>query len=223
MNKTLTARSLEEEVYDAILNEIVSGQLEPGDPLVEAQLSERFGISKTPIREALIRLKRDGLVESALHHKNRVTTPTEDDVRQACEVRDWIESRVTAHCAENPDPKLVARLEESVKKAEKALDAGNEQAYLKAIRDFSDVLMEASGNRYAIRVLDTMNNVLTFIANISRGEPGRRKRSIDEHKAILEAVRSGDPVAAAEATGRHLHSIEKDSLHRLASLQGAKG
>jgi len=215
--KTLTSRSLEEEVYDSILEAIVKGELEPGSPLVEARLSEEFGVSKTPIREALIRLKRDGLVESAPHHRNRVTTPREDDVRQACEVRDWIESQVAARCAEAGDEAVIERLRGSISTAEKALDKRDEDAYLQAIRQFSDILVEAHGNRYASRVLDTMNNVLSFIASLSRGTAGRRERSIDEHKAIFDAISSQNPRAAAEATSRHLRSIEKDSLQKLAA------
>lgn len=215
--KALISRSLEEEVYDEILNSIISGEFQPGDSLVEARLSEQFGISKTPIREALIRLKRDGLVESAPHHKNRVTTPTEADVRQACEVREWIECRVAARCAEGSDEALLAKLRESIETAETALRASDEPAYLQAIREFSELLVEAHGNRYASRVLNTMNNVLTFIANISRGTAGRRKRSIDEHRAIYEAIAAGDSKGAAEATARHLHSIEADSLQKLGA------
>lgn len=215
--KTLTSRSLEEEVYDKILNSIITGEFQPGDSLVEARLSEQFGISKTPIREALIRLKRDGLVESAPHHKNRVTTPTEADVRQACEVREWIECQVAARCAEDPDPALLEKLKTSIDTAEAALKASDEAAYLRAIRQFSALLVNAHGNHYASRVLNTMNNVLALIANISRGTAGRRKRSIEEHEAIFEAISSKDSKAAAEATARHLHSIEKDSLQRLSA------
>jgi DNA-binding GntR family transcriptional regulator len=86
-------QSLEASVYEAVREGIISGDLRPGDPLVEAQLSADLGISKTPVREALIRLARDGLVVQELHRRSRVATPTVEDVRQACEVRRWPATR----------------------------------------------------------------------------------------------------------------------------------
>ena len=80
-------QTLEESVYETVRNGIISGELRPGDPLVEAQLSADMGISKTPVREALIRLTRDGLVVQELHRRSRVATPTAEDVRAACELR----------------------------------------------------------------------------------------------------------------------------------------
>jgi DNA-binding GntR family transcriptional regulator len=211
----LTQRSLEERVYDALRDAIVAGEFRPGDPLVEAQLSQRFGISKTPVREALIRLKRDGLVRAELHRINRVTTPTAQDIRQACEARAWIEAAVTARCAEDPSEELLQALEHSIEQASAALDKDDWRSYGDAVRGFSDALVIASENRYAQDFLDRLRNVLTLIAHVSREVPGRRKRSLDEHRAIYRAIKRRDPVAAADATRIHLASIQRDSLNAL--------
>jgi DNA-binding GntR family transcriptional regulator len=217
----LTARSLEQDVYDAIRQSILDGDLQPGDPLVEAQLSEQFGISKTPVREALIRLKRDGLVESAPHRINRVATPTREDIVHACEVREWIESQLAALVARDPSDKVLQGLKESIEAAEQALAELDDHAYVAAIRRFSDVLVESSGNRYAIEALERLRNTLSLIANVSRRAPTRRKRSIEQHRRIYRAIRRHDPEAAAAATREHLRSIEADSLEALTQhLQG---
>jgi DNA-binding GntR family transcriptional regulator len=222
-SQKLTARSLEERVYDELRDAIVAGEFRPGDPLVEAQLSQRFGISKTPVREALIRLKRDGLVDSPLHRVNRVATPTPTDIRQACEVRTWIESALAARCAQDPSRRLLSELERSIEEASQALEAGDAGAYGRAVRRFSDVIVAAAENRYATEALDRLRNVLILIAHIARETPGRRERSIDEHRLIYDAIQRRDPAAAAEATRRHLSSIEVDSLHALQELAEGTG
>jgi DNA-binding GntR family transcriptional regulator len=219
----LMPRSLEERVYDLLRDAIVAGEIRPGDPLVEAQLSARFGISKTPVREALIRLKRDGLVDSTLHRMNRVTTPTAAGIRQACEVRSWIETALAARCAEAPSADLLRQLKASIDEASAALAAEDTAAYGEAIRRFSDIVIAAGENVYAEEILDRLRTALTLIAHMSRETPGRRQRSIDEHRAIFRAIKRRDPAAAAEATRVHLKSIEADSMQALERLEAAQG
>jgi DNA-binding GntR family transcriptional regulator len=211
-------QSLEESVYEAVREGIISGELRPGDPLVEAQLSADLGISKTPVREALIRLARDGLVVQELHRRSRVATPTVEDVRQACEVRRWVEAEIAARAACDAPNSLSKQLAESIRDSERALRRKDTRAWAEAVEQFTDTLVDYSGNRYAAELLDRMRNILSLIANVSQVTPGRRTRSIDEHRAILAAIRGHDPVAAADATRTHLDSIETDSLRALGQV-----
>jgi DNA-binding GntR family transcriptional regulator len=208
-------QSLEASVYEAVREGIISGDLRPGDPLVEAQLSADLGISKTPVREALIRLARDGLVVQELHRRSRVATPTVEDVRQACEVRRWVEGEIAAQAARDAPPELIEQLEASIRDSERSLRRRDTRRWAEAVESFTDTLVAYSGNRYAADLLERMRNILSLIANVSQVAPGRRVRSIEEHRAILEAIRQGDPAAADEATREHLSSIESDSLRAL--------
>jgi GntR family transcriptional regulator, rspAB operon transcriptional repressor len=207
-----------QSVYEAIRTEIVSGTLKPGDPLVEAVLSEHFGTSKTPVREALIRLRRDGLVESAPHRMTRVVTPTESDIRQVCQLREWIETQIWAEYAQEPAPDVLASLAESIEAAESALDDPDVAHFGDSIRDFTDVMLEATRNRYAAQALQRLRNILDLIGNISRETPGRLKRSVEEHRAILEALEGRDPQRTAEAVSAHLRSIARDSIEAVRHL-----
>lgn len=208
-------QTLEESVYETVRDGIISGELRPGDPLVEAQLSADMGISKTPVREALIRLARDGLVVQELHRRSRVATPTPEDVRAACELRRWVEGEIAASAALNASPELLDTLDASIEDSRRALKRRDQRAWAAAIEVFTDRLIEYSGNRYAAELLERMRNILSLIANISQVAPGRRERSIDEHQAILDAIRTGDADAARRATFAHLDSIEADSLGAL--------
>ena len=216
-------RSLEEAVYDAVRESIISGELRPGDPLVEAQLSTGLGISKTPVREALIRLARDGLVVQEMHRGSRVATPTEQDVRQACEVRRWVEKEIAAGAARTATDELVARLRDTIAVGERALAHDDARLWATAVDQFSGLLIEHANNRYASDLLDRMRNVLSLIANVSQGAPGRRTRSLEEHRAILAAIERRDPDAAVTATLSHLDSIEADSFAALSDAHDSAG
>jgi DNA-binding GntR family transcriptional regulator len=180
-----------------------------------------MGISKTPVREALIRLARDGLVDQKLHRRSRVAQPTAEDVRQACELRRWVEARIAAEAASSGDAELIERLEATIAESGRALKRRDPRRWAAAVEDFTDVLVEHSDNHYVAELLERMRNVLSLIASVSQASPGRRNRSIEEHKAILKAIRKGDPEAAAKATCAHLDSIESDSLEVLAQLPAA--
>jgi DNA-binding GntR family transcriptional regulator len=207
-----------QSVYEAIRTAIVTGEMRPGEPLVENVLSERYGISKTPVREALIRLRRDGLVESAPHRVTRVVTPTEEDILHVCQLREWIETPICAECARDPSQELLEELERSIDEAERALDESDDELYRAPIRRFTDQILACTENEYAVQALQRLRNILDLIANISRGTPGRRKRSIDEHRAILAALQAKDPERATEGVRVHLRSIAHDSIEAVQLL-----
>jgi DNA-binding GntR family transcriptional regulator len=211
----LRAPALDAAVYQTIRDRIVAGELRPGDPLVEAQLSSEFGISKTPVREALIALGRDGLVNQVPYHVTRVATPRAEDIRQVCQLRTWLEGEIAVEGAVAEDGSLVEELSGSVESARRALDGNDLTAYVASVNAFSDLLLAHSGNRFAVDVGERLRNFLALMANVAESTAGRRQRSIEEHAAILAAIGASDPKAARAATAVHMRSIEKDALQSL--------
>jgi DNA-binding GntR family transcriptional regulator len=208
----LKPRSLERDVYEILCSQIVGGRLVSGEPLVEGRLSAELGISKTPVREALIRLQRDGLVEIVPYRGARVASLSPHDVRDLCELRRWIEVPITRAVAERGPASLLERLSRNVEAAARALVDGKHDAYLSAVQGFSEMLVEHAQNAHAVEVLDRLRNKLALIANTSRTTPGRAGRSVEEHRAIFDAIASGDPDAAERATVAHILRIENDCL-----------
>ncbi len=221
MGSKLEARALDAAVSEAIRERILSGELRPGDPLVEAHLSAEFGISKTPVREALIALGRDGLVDQVPYHVTRVATPVPEDIKQACEVRGWLEGEIAAQAAVAQSSDLRAALQSSIDDSRRALEAGDIHSYTEAVEAFSDLLLEESGNRFAVEFVQRLRNILALAANVAQRTAGRRERSIDEHVAILKAMAAGDPDGARAATRTHMESIERDAMRALAELPTA--
>jgi DNA-binding GntR family transcriptional regulator len=203
---------LERRVYERLRDEIVAGTLQPGEQLVEAKIASDLGVSKTPVREALIRLERDGLVEIEPYRGARVLEPSAEDIREILELRRLIECQIARDLAARRPPEILDELGASVAGSRAALEAGDTQQLLDSLTAFSDVLAEACGNSRMLKLLVDLRSVLLLIGSSSLRAAGRESRSIAEHEAILEAIRSGDADAAGGATERHIRSIERDSL-----------
>ena len=203
---------LERRVYERVRDEIVSGALRPGEQLVEARIAADLGVSKTPVREALIRLQRDGLVEIEPYRGARVLEPSATDIREILELRLLIECQIARDLAAHRPAGVLKALESSVAESRTALAAGNTPLVLDSLTAFSDILAEACGNSRMLKLLVDLRSVLLVIGKTSLRAPGREARSIAEHEAIVAAIRAGDTDAAAAATAQHIHSIERDSL-----------
>lgn len=203
---------LERRVYERLRDEIVSGALRPGEQLVEARIAGELGVSKTPVREALIRLQRDGLVAIEPYRGAHVLEPSAIDVREILDLRLLLESQVARELAETRPAATLDALEASIRVSRAALRSGDTQVLIDGLTEFSDVLTEACGNSRMRKLLIDLRSVLLLIGSSSLRAAGRETRSIVEHERILTAIRAGNPEQAATATAEHIHSIEHDSL-----------
>lgn len=203
---------LERRVYERLRDDILSGALQRGEQLVETRIAEDLGVSKTPVREALIRLQRDGLVEIEPYRGARVLEPSADDVREILELRALLECQIARDIARRQPAAVLKALEASVEESRRAQAAGDSARLLDALTAFSDLMAGACGNSRMAKLLVDLRSVLLLIGSSSLRAPGREGRSITEHERILAAIRAGDVEAAARATAEHVHSIEHDSL-----------
>lgn len=216
-SEKIVPAQLEGRVYERLRDAIAGGALPPGSQLVEARIAEELGVSKTPVREALIRLQRDGLVQIEPYRGARVLEPSEDDIREVLELRSLLECHIARDLAIRRPSEVVDALETCVTESKAALGAGDGQALFDSLTEFSDLMAEACGNDRMVKLLADLRNVLLLIGTTSLRAPGREARSIAEHEAILAAIRRGDGDAAAEATVAHIRSIEHDSLGPVAA------
>jgi DNA-binding GntR family transcriptional regulator len=202
--------SLEEHVYQLIKQDILGGRLAQGTQLVEARLAEEFGVSKTPVREALIRLRLDGLVDIERFRGARVIRPSLTDAYEIFELRRWIESGIAARIAEQRPADVLDQLRKNIRASQLALQEKREDDYLAAIREFDHILAAGTGNTRAARILLDLYNIFAVVAAATLLAPGRRERSIDEHQRIFDAILAGDLDGAIAATNEHIYSIERD-------------
>lgn len=205
---------------------ILSGELPLGTKLRQVEISERFGVSTTPVREAFTTLAREGLVQQDAHRGVKVILPNQDDLRENYEIRILLEPTATRHAAARigkPELEELGRQAARMKDASGDLDPLAEEAVrADANREFHRIIYDAAGRpRMAELIEQLRNSADVFIRlGIARPPMGYRKRSAREHAAILKALRAGDGEKAADEVRKHLeHNFEQisDSLAGLAA------
>lgn len=189
------------DAYGMILDAIDTGTYRPGDRLVESELAERFGMSRTPIREALQRLE----TQSLLSRDGRSLIVASLDHSQLSElyvVRGELEGLAARLAARHATPEEVRVLRDMLE-ADRAL-LGDPQAMSRANRRFHKQIHLASHNRFLVQQLDLVHRSMALLATTSLTAEGRGQGTLTEHEAIVTAIENGDGDAADEALRAHI-------------------
>lgn len=189
------ASSKAARLYRSLRQEILTLQLPPGSILVENALASRFGVSKTPIREALALLQQDRLVDSLPRKGYLVTAMTLDDQRELIELRASIDGAAAELAARRITPQEIAALEQLVVPPE-SFDARAAKRHMDLNRKFHVAIGRASGNRRLARLVERLvdETVRLFAPGFHMGD----------HREIIDALRSGDPAKARAAAVNHV-------------------
>lgn len=196
-----TRNNQNKDAYQLVLNAIDTGTYKPGDRLVENELAERFGVSRTPIREALQRLEtqqilvRDGrsLIVSSLDH---------NQLAELYVVRSELEGLAAQLAAKHATPEEVRFLKRMVEEDRELVD--DPAALSRANRRFHKQIHLASHNRYLVQQLDLVHRSMALLATTSLAAEGRGEEALDEHSEIVAGIEAGDGVAAARALRHHI-------------------
>ncbi|MBQ7389845.1 MAG: GntR family transcriptional regulator [Clostridia bacterium] len=201
-----TTKSLEEKVYLLLEESILTGEYRRGDSLTEMSLSKKLGVSRTPIRSALHRLYEEGLIEISPNRGAVVVGVNGDDLADAYKIRMRLEGLASSMAAERMDEESLKKLGETVELAEFYLGKGDVDKLKQLDTDFHVIIYKASGNRMLCKILTELHRNIRSYRRMSLGVPGRLERSIEEHKSILEAIRSGDADLADKLTSLHIEN-----------------
>ncbi|MCZ9883061.1 GntR family transcriptional regulator [Arthrobacter sp. B2a2-09] len=184
-------RPLSEHVYDRISNEIVNGVVEPGAPLVQEQLAEEYGVSRTPVRDALNRLVHEGLATLVPGAGYFATTLTRSAVEEVYEVRKALEIMAIRQCGAKYTNLQLARLELLI--AEGAASADPEELFT-ATRAFHLGLAAPAPNGFLLKTLESVwdNPVQRLISRSYPLDDAKLERVADAHRKILAAARAND-------------------------------
>ncbi len=194
-------RTPSKDAYGLILDAIDVGDYRPGDRLVESDLAERFGVSRTPVREALQRLEtqslltRDGrsLIVSSLDH---------NEMSELYAVRTELEGLAAKLAAQHATKEEIRVLQDRIEMDRERVD--DPTALSRSNRKFHKQLHLASHNRFLVQQLDLVYRSMALLATTSLAVEGRSAVALDEHQAIVTAISEGDQAAAYEAVRVHL-------------------
>ncbi|MGM5022167.1 GntR family transcriptional regulator [Tardiphaga sp. 367_B4_N1_1] len=193
-----------DEIARWIRTEIESGAIRPGTRLEEKPLSERFGVSKTPIREALIQLSSLGLVELKQRRGATVTVLSIDQVISMFEVMTELESmaaKLAASRMSKGDREKLAALHAS---AEGAVSANDFEQYDALNKQFHELIYRGSGNDYLEANIKDVRARLRVYRRYPFQKPGRLLQSFTDHGQIVAAIAKGDPEAASVIMRDHI-------------------
>ncbi|KOX00144.1 GntR family transcriptional regulator [Streptomyces sp. NRRL B-1140] len=199
---------LRDRAYAAIRDAIVAGEIEPGAVVRDADLAERLGLSRAPVREAFSRLVDEGLLESKPQSYTRVTPLVTADVRDAAAVVGALHELVTRVAVPRLGPADIAAMRTANKGFAAAVDSGDVDGALRADDELHDVLVRASGNRAAAATVARYTPLIRRLERRRFGEGGSC-RSAGLHERLIEACAAGDTAAAVLVTAEIWRGLEE--------------
>lgn len=230
MYRAVKSSRLFEQIVQQVEDSILQGRLKPGDQLpAERDLAQRFGVSRTAVREAVKTLCEKGLVESYSGRGTFVTKPSSQSVWQSLELilrinqqeglahladlRQILEPEIAALAAPRIEEQLLTTMRETVAAMDRSLH--EPEAYIEADLDFHLALAEAAGNPLVLSLLDSIVGLLREQRSRIFKADGGPERGQFHHKRILAAIEARDPDAARNAMRAHLQQVREDSSYSL--------
>ena len=197
-------KSLREEVYGSLKKSILNGKLKAGQRLIEEQLANQVGMSRTPVREAFHKLERDDLVVRLPKGGFAIREFTKEDVEEIFGIRSALESYAAYLATLNIAPDKVIILEKKIDELEKVLDSGDDEKIVQLHTDFHEILYKNSKSKKLIGMIDNFHDY--FYGNRLALLPTSAgfKTSIAEHRNILEAVKKKNPRLVERLVRNHL-------------------
>lgn len=198
------SRQAAPQVFDYLRERIIALELTPGTVLSRQELQLQFGLSSTPIRDALMRLAEEELVEIFPQHATRVSPIDLKLTRQAHFLRRSIETEAVQQLAQQPDPDLIAALRRTLALQLSLADGGDFSAFNDADQAFHRQLYEAAAVPGLWHLVRRQSGHIDRLRRLYLPIAGRPRQIVADHTAIVDAIESGDPEHARAALRHHL-------------------
>lgn len=196
--------SLRDQAAESIRAGITAGEFEPGEIYSATMIAERFGVSATPVREAMLDLASVGLVEAVRNRGFRVLTVSETDLDEINEIRLFLEPPMVRKVAESASDEQIAALEQHVVDIEAAASSTDVERFLIADRRFHLQLLELAGNHRLTRLVGQLRDQTRLFGLAGLAKKGNLTASAGEHRDIFEALRDRRGEDAFALTHAHL-------------------
>jgi DNA-binding GntR family transcriptional regulator len=215
-------QALAKIAYDALRDSILAGRLRPSKVYSEKVLAAELGISKTPVREALLELSVQGLVQFLPRRGVQVTHFSKKDAQEVFEVRRAIEANIVEKLAAASAPPDLRKAEKTIVALRKAIDADDMKAFLDADRKFHDEVASLADNSRLLAILGNVRDLIHVMAWEALTKTGRPLEVVSEHETVVEAIKQGKPVEAREAMNLHLKLSENSVMEQYNEGHGSQ-
>lgn len=195
---------LQDQVYRIIKQAILDLKLEPGQPLSEGELVRQLKVSRTPVRDALLRLEREGLVVIRPFRGTYVADISLEDAAEIFQLRELVESAAAAAAARRIHPSDLAWGKSLLEQMEEAREAGDDRRFLELAEDFHNLIVNQLRNRRIMAVMDNLYDHQRRIRKKIMASPGIMPEALSDYREILGAVEARDEIRAYEAMRQHL-------------------
>lgn len=207
MKKGIALKNKKTFVYENLKRKIINNTLKPGEPLNENNLSKEFKTSKTPVREALQQLQKEGLVENIPGKGSFVSRISFQDIREIFEIREILECEAIKRAVTRVDRDKIRLLKDQFLSSENEKDKP-ELSYFKSGDSIHTFIFETLGNNRLIEIYKGLQDhiVRNRIYFFNQSQSTRSKESFQEHLEILDALEAQDPQKAEQAVRNHLRN-----------------
>jgi DNA-binding GntR family transcriptional regulator len=206
--------SLVSHIACEVGGEIIEGLRAPGADLNSVELSKRYKTSRTPIREALMLLEKEGLVDVPPRKRPRVASPDLTEIREIYRARSVLFGMIASEVARTITSDELDRLQQPFREMERAYGRGDLNAFIWANVDFYELNTLLAKNRTVKRMLDSLLLRTARLRRISLSRPGRMARSFDDHARLIKAYEDRDEqLAAALIRSNHINALAALETH----------
>lgn len=209
-----TGNTLAYRVYEMVKDRILSGEFPPGTRLKDDELARTFGVSNTPVREAMGELEKDGLIETIPYRGRFVKKMSIEETREVYDVRMALEALAARLAVKRIGESQLEEMEKALEEYGIAFETDDIAAGLEADLAFHDLIVQASGNSTLLRVVSDLANRIQVLRQVDEGKV-RRKQSLEDHEGILQALKERDGEKAEVHVCRHIAKGKENVIKRL--------
>ena len=210
---------LREVVCESLREAIRRGILKPGERIMEIQLAEELGVSRTPVREAIRKLELEGYVVMMPRRGTYVANMSIRDINEIFEIRTALESLSNGLAAEHITDEELEHLQRLLVIIGGYIKEGNMEKIVETDIEFHDLMYHAARNQRLVGIISNLRDQLTRFRTLSMSHPGRLEATLEEHKAIVEAIANGDRRSSSKAAERHMENSEKTLLQAMEAMK----
>ena len=208
-------KPLREIVFETMRDAILTGRLSPGERLMEIQIAEEMGVSRTPVREAIRKLELEGFVVMVPRKGAYVAGISMKDIVDVFEVRAALEALAASLAAERITDEELDELERSIVSISEVSSGENIGPVVEQDTGFHDIIYKASRNKKLIQFITNLKEQLQRFRATSLASPGRSKKAVEEHKQIVEALAARNAKQAAKLAQMHIENAENTMLEAI--------